>query len=124
VLAGAPPTDDAFGAKKPKLLGDGGQAHARRFGELGDAPLSITQAMQELEAGDVPRGSKDRRSTLELVIADACPLEATGVFFGSTYLVGIGAKRRRSLRNIGSVGAAWAVVGASGSDWADHHFTN
>src|SRR4051812_36014172 len=69
VFACAATRDDPLGAKKAKLLRDGGEPNARRIGKLRDAPLAIAQPIEELQAGEIAGGTENRGRAVELVVA-------------------------------------------------------
>src|SRR5262249_49302715 len=70
VLAGPPAADDALGAQRAELLRDGGDPDPRGLGELGHAPLAVGEAIEDLQARDVPRGAEERRGGGERLLAD------------------------------------------------------
>ena len=87
VLPRSTSRDDALGPQEPKLLRDRRQSDARRVGKLRHAPLSIAEAMKELQARDITGRTKDRRRALELLFTEIARPSASRVLFRSAGLV-------------------------------------
>ncbi len=89
VLTGASAGDDSLRAKEPKLLRDGRQPDPRGFCELGHAPFAVAQSVQKLKPREIPCGPKNRRSPLELLVADEVETGPPGMLFRPANIVAL-----------------------------------
>src|SRR5579883_781276 len=70
VLRDAPARDERFCAQQAQLLRDGWQRQARGMCELGDAPLALGQASEQLEARHVTSDPEETGGPNERLFAE------------------------------------------------------